>query len=499
MILLDASQIRAWDAYTIKNEPISSFDLMERAALACFNWLSENGYLENSFSIFCGKGNNGGDGLALARMLSLNGSSVTVYILEFGKLGTPDFQRNLQLLHETAADIHFISEPERLPAIEKSAIVIDALIGTGLNKPLEGLWQSTVQLLNQSGNEIISIDIPSGMYADESSVDNSFIRASHTLSFQCYKMAFLVAENEAGIGQIHILDIGLDRKFLSSLEKNYQLLTASYLKPYFNKRHLFSHKGKHGHAALMVGSKGMMGAAILAAKACLRSGAGKLTCYIPEEGVSIVQAGIPEAMCSIDTYTGDNEKLDKLACYDSIGIGPGIGNTEESKNRLLFFLKQYKRPVVLDADALNLVAGNLELWKLIPANSILTPHVKECERLFGKAGNDFTRIGLAIKKAKEYQVVIVLKGHYTLIADPSGKYIFNSTGNPGLAKGGTGDVLTGIITSFLSQGYSPFDAACFAVHLHGMAADKAIEKLAQESLLASDVIDNIGQCIPAYY
>ncbi|MBL0134874.1 MAG: NAD(P)H-hydrate epimerase [Chitinophagaceae bacterium] len=217
MILLDASQIRAWDAYTIKNEPISSFDLMERAALACFNWLSENGYLENSFSIFCGKGNNGGDGLALARMLSLNGSSVTVYILEFGKLGTPDFQRNLQLLHETAADIHFISEPERLPAIEKSAIVIDALIGTGLNKPLEGLWQSTVQLLNQSGNEIISIDIPSGMYADESSVDNSFIRASHTLSFQCYKMAFLVAENEAGIGQVHILDIGLDRKFLSSL------------------------------------------------------------------------------------------------------------------------------------------------------------------------------------------------------------------------------------------------------------------------------------------
>ena len=499
MILLDASQIRAWDAYTIKNEPISSFDLMERAALACLKWLSENNYLQKPFSIFCGKGNNGGDGLALARLLSLKGSSVTVYILEFGKLGTADFQRNLQLLHETAADIHFISEPGRLPVIEKDEILIDALIGTGLNKPLEGLWKSTVQHLNESENEIISIDMPTGMYADESSIDKCFIKASHTLSFQCYKTAFLVAENETGMGQVHILDIGLDPKFLSTIEKNYQLLTVSYLKPHFKKRHLFSHKGKHGHAALLVGSKGMMGAAILAAKACLRSGAGKLTCYIPEEGMTVLHTGIPEAMCSSDSLVEGKEKLDRLSSYDAFGIGPGLGNTEESKNRLLLILKHHNKPVVLDADALNLLSGNPDLWKLIPPNSILTPHVKELERLFGKVGNDYERINLVIKKAKEYQVVIVLKGHYTLIADSSDKYIFNSTGNPGLAKGGTGDVLTGIITAFLSQGYSPFEAACFAVHLHGMAADKAIETMAQESLLASDVIDNIGQCITAYY
>lgn len=499
MILLDASQIRAWDAYTIKNEPISSFDLMERAALACLKWLSENRYLQKSFSIFCGKGNNGGDGLALARLLSLKGSSVTVYILEFGKLGTADFQRNLQLLHETAADIHFISEPVRLPLIEKDEILIDALLGTGLNKPLEGLWQSTVQHLNESGNEIISIDMPTGMYADESSIDKCFIKASHTLSFQCYKTAYLVAENETGMGQVHILDIGLDHRFLSTLEKNYQLLSFSYLKPYFKKRHLFSHKGKHGHAALLVGSKGMMGAAILAAKACLRSGAGKLTCYIPAEGMPVLHTGIPEAMCSSDNFVEGDEKIDRLSSYDTFGIGPGLGNTEESKNRLLLVLKYQSKPVVLDADALNLLSGNPDLWKLIPPNSILTPHVKELERLFGKVGNDYERIDLVIKKAKEYQVVVVFKGHYTLIADSSGKYIFNCTGNPGLAKGGTGDVLTGIITAFLSQGYPPFEAACFGVHLHGMAADKAIETMAQESLLASDVIDNIGQCITAYY
>lgn len=499
MVLLEASQVRAWDEYTIENEPLSSLELMERAATACFDWLNKNGYTGHAFSVYCGKGNNGGDGLALARLLADAGNTVTVYIVELGRLGNSNFQSNLQKLQGTTASIHILSDTSTLYEIPSGEIVVDALLGTGLNRPLEGHIKALVCHINHSGREVISIDMPSGVFADSSSKGNTCIKAQHTLTFQCLKLAFIVAENEIYTGKVHVLDIGLKQDFLSTVNYRYRLLETDWLKLRFKGRHLFSHKGKHGNAAIFAGGYGMMGAAILASKACLRSGVGKLTAYVPAVGISILQSSIPEVICKSFDSWDEISKENSLPNYDAIGVGPGIGQQEHARELLVSLVKMSKKPVVLDADALNILSNHNDIWKIIPAYSIITPHVKELERLFGPVANDFDRIKQVAIKAKENQVVIVLKGHYTVVADPIGNLFFNTTGNPGLAKAGSGDVLTGMIVAFLSQGYSSLVAACLGVHLHGLAADKAVMKMAQESLLASDTIEMIGTCFSQFY
>lgn len=486
MQIFATEQIRAWDEYTITHEPIASIDLMERAATACFDWLLQHNYKNRGFSIFCGKGNNGGDGLAIARMLAQTSHTVTVYILEFGHKGTNDFQLNLARLHETNAVIKFVSSEATLYPIPANDIVIDALLGSGLNRPLDGLTASLVQHINRSGNEVIAIDIPSGLFVDRSSKDNTVIQASHTLSFQCYKPAFLVKENAGAIGQVHILDIGLHAGYLHTAVPVYHFTDAALIGSIVQPRNEFSHKGDYGHACMIAGSYGMMGAAVLAARACLRSGVGKLTCLVPEVGYTIMQTSVPEAMCQVDD--GTNKELDQ---YDVIGIGPGIGRQRAGLLRSV--LAQFQRPMVIDADALNILSEDRSLLKKVPAGSVLTPHPKEFERLFGKTGNDFERLQLALQEAAEWGIYIVLKGRYTFIATPDGKGYFNSTGNPGMATGGTGDVLTGIITGLLAQRYSPLQAALAGVYLHGLAGDLAAALTSQPSLIASDLIEYLGQ------
>ena len=483
MQIFATEQIREWDEYTITHEPIASIDLMERAATACFDWLLQHNYKNRRFSIFCGKGNNGGDGLAIARMLAQTNHPVTVYILEFGHKGTNDFQQNLARLHETPATIKFVSSEANLYPLPPGDIVIDALLGSGLNRPLDGLTASLVQHINRSGNEVIAIDIPSGLFVDQSSKDNVVIHARHTLSFQCYKPAFLVKDNAAAIGQVHILDIGLHTGFLQTAVPVYYFTDAELVGPILQPRNEFSHKGDYGHACLIAGSYGMMGAA---ARACLRSGVGKLTCLVPELGYTIMQTSVPEAMCQVDD--GSVKDLDT---YDAIGIGPGIGR--QRRELLQSVLAQHHRPMVIDADALNILSEDKSLLKKLPAGSVLTPHPKEFERLFGKSDNDFERLQLALRQASELGLHIVLKGRYTFIATPDGKGYFNSTGNPGMATGGTGDVLTGIITGLLAQRYSPLQAALAGVYLHGLAGDLAAALTSQPSLIASDLIDYLGQ------
>lgn len=494
MEIFSAEQIRAWDQFTIANEPIASIDLMERAAESCFSWLERQGYLDCSFSIYCGKGNNGGDGLALARMLSDQDCPVIVHILEFGHKGTDDFQANLARLHATPVEVRFIQGQDNLLPVPEGHILIDALLGTGLSRKLEGVTELVVQHMNQSGNEIIAIDIPSGLFVDRSSKGNTVIHASHTLSFQCYKLAFLMPENAASVGQLHILDIGLHKGYLKNTVSELELVDLDMIKTIFRPRQRFAHKGNFGHALLIAGSYGKMGAALLASRSCLRSGAGLLTCHTPACGYDILQTALPEAMILTDpdekintTFTGE------LSVYSVIGIGPGIGTAPRTKALLETILRSYKKPVVLDADALNILGANPSLFFLLPPYSILTPHPKEFERLFGQAEDDFARLQLASEKARDHQCVIVLKGHYTFIAMPGGKGYFNSTGNPGMAKGGTGDSLTGIITSLLSQGYSSGEAALLGVYLHGLAGDLAAESLSQESMLATDLIDHLGK------
>jgi NAD(P)H-hydrate epimerase len=492
MQIFATEQIRAWDEYTIQHEPISSLDLMERAADACFDWLTQHGYNNKNFSIYCAKGNNGGDGLAIARMLSQSGHHVTVNILEFGHLGTDDFQANLARLHETTAEIRFISEENAIYAPGQKDVLIDALFGSGLNRPLDGLSALLVESMNKTEQEIIAIDIPSGLFVDRSSRGNTVIKARHTLSFQCYKPALLVPENAEYFGDVHILDIGLHRGFpednFSTLQWINEKLVRTILKP----RKKFSHKGDFGHAALAAGSAGMMGAAVLSARACLRSGVGKLTVHIPAAGNSIMQVAVPEAMCKMEEGVGFITGFSTPEKYDAIGIGPGIGMHDQHAALLEYIFQHYHHPLVIDADGLNVLAKHNWLLNKIPANTILTPHPKEFERLFGKTSDDFDRLSVALEKAAFYKIIIILKGHHTFIATPAGTGYFNSTGNAGMATGGTGDVLTGIITSLVAQGYEAQQAAIAGVHIHGLAGDLAASCLSPEALVASDIIDYLG-------
>lgn len=491
MQIFATQQIRAWDEYTIRNEPVASIDLMERAAMACYEWITQH-TKGKIFSIFCSKGNNGGDGLAIARLLSQKGYTVTVFILEFGHKGTEDFQINLARLHNTQAEIRFISTPDAIHRIPKGEIVIDALLGSGLNRPLEGLTAKLVQHINEWGNEIISIDIPTGLLADDHSTSECIIHATHTLSFQCYKLAFLLPENATYVGEVHILDIGLHPGFVNDNTSKYSLVDSSLIKSIIKPRDKFSHKGDYGHAALITGSMGMMGAAILTSKACLRSGVGKLTCHIPSIGYTILQTAVPEAMSKTDgeQYIQNSSSLEK---YDAVGVGPGLGMYDSHATLLQNIFTQNRKPMVIDADALNVLGKYNELLSHLPPGSVLTPHIKEFERLFGKTANDFERLQKVLEKAAAHNVIIVLKGRYTFIATQGGMGYFNSTGNAGMATGGSGDVLTGIITSFLAQGYLPEQAAIAGVYIHGLAGDIAAAHTSQPALIASDIIDYLGQ------
>ena len=489
MKIFSAEKIKAWDAYTIAHEPIGSLALMERAATACVNWIIAGKYSNKNFRIFCGKGNNGGDGLVIARLLLQQQYEVDVYIMEQGALGTPDFQTNLQRLHKLTHRIHFIQSKEAFPELGKENIVIDTLFGIGLNRKIEGLAAELIHWINSRHVFTISIDLPSGMYADESSLGNVIIKADHTLSLQCWKLGFLMEENAINVGTVHILPIGLHPDFELNEPARNHILTGDLIKNHLLPRAAFSHKRDYGHALLIAGSKGKMGAAVLAAIACLRSGAGLLTVHAPECGYSILQISIPEAMVSVDEHQDIFSGLpDNLDRYTTIGIGPGLGTAESTAEALITLLKRYQKPMVLDADALNIIAEKGVQYFEIPANSILTPHPGEFERLFGKTSSHFGRMKLAIEQAQKLKLFILLKSKYTLIACPDGSAWFNPTGNPGMAKAGSGDVLTGVITGLIARGYSPSLAAKTGVYVHGYAGDLALIDLGEDSILARDII-----------
>jgi ADP-dependent NAD(P)H-hydrate dehydratase / NAD(P)H-hydrate epimerase len=495
MEIFSAEQIRAWDQYTMQHEPIASIDLMERAAASCLSWLEKAGYLGQSFSIYCGKGNNGGDGLALARMLSSLDCEVTVFILEFGHIGTEDFQANLALLHQTPVEVRFVQSEEHFHPIPAGDILIDALFGSGLNRKLEGVTTQLVEHLNRSGNEIIAIDIPSGLFVDRSSKGNIIIRAAHTLSFQVYKPAFLMPENEACVGEVHILDIGLHPGFLQKTNSEAELLDPAIIGAIYKPRNSFANKGNFGHALLISGSYGKIGASVLSGRSCLKTGAGLVTILVPGCGYNIIQTTLPEAM----VLTDDDEKVHTtlppdaaLDKYSVVGVGPGLGQDPRTIAFLWELLRRYRKPMVVDADALNILGAHPGMMDLLPPYSILTPHPKEFERLFGSSADDYARLDKAREMARKHQCIIVLKGHYTFIAMPGGKSYFNSTGNAGMAKGGSGDVLTGILTALLGQSYSPGEAALLGVYLHGLAGDLAAAADSQESMLPTDLTNRLG-------
>jgi NAD(P)H-hydrate epimerase len=492
--ILSAEQIRAWDQYTIHHEPISSVDLMERAAQRCVEWIKAKNWQSKPCRIFCGKGNNGGDGLAIGRLLLKNGYAVSFYILEFGKPGSEDFQANLQRLHALpSADIHFLQTPEAFPTIGQGEIIIDALFGSGLNKPLEGLSAQLVRYLNGTGATVVSIDLPSGLFIEQSSTGCAVVTAEYTLTFQCYKLGLLVQENASFIGEVQVLDIGLHPGFLPQVDISLQMLDELLIRNLFRQRNRFAHKGTFGHALLVGGSYGKVGAMVLATKACLQSGAGLTTALIPRCGYVILQSTAPEAMTLMDNEENYLTSLpDGMERFEAIGIGPGMGTMPETQKLLSFIVRRYHKPAVLDADALNCLALNKDMLQQLPMQSILTPHPKEFDRLFGEHASDFDRINTARQKAADLGVIIILKSHHSFIATPQQKNFFNSTGNAGMAKGGSGDVLTGLLASLLAQGYSATEAAQLGVYIHGWAGDIAAKQYSKEAMLPSHLIS----CLP---
>ena len=485
MKMLSAQQIRDWDEYTIQHEPVTSIDLMERAAAACVKWIVENLQDASQFQVFCGSGNNGGDGLAIARMLREKGKEIEVYLLETA--GSADFNTNLQRASAAGLPVTHMRGTDEFPLI-KNGIAIDALFGTGLNRPVSGVAASLINHLNRQKVKLISIDIPSGMFADQSSKDLPVIQADITLSFQVPKLAFFMADQGAFVGQCIILDIGLHPDYLKTVSPAVEFTDSAIIAEILQPRNPFANKGTYGHAALLAGSYGMMGAAILAARACLRSGAGKLTCYIPKLANTIMQLAVPEAILQIDSDEMKITRFDAQTTYQAVGVGPGIGQFREHLGLLREMFRR-RKPLVIDADALNTLAAHQELTHEIPSNSILTPHPREMERLFGASTDDFARMKLAMQRAQTLDVIIVLKGHYTLIAFPDGRVAFNSTGNSGMAKAGSGDVLTGLLTGLMARGYNPKDTAILGVFLHGLAGDLAKKEIGEEAMQSSDIID----------
>lgn len=495
MKILTPSQIRALDAYTIAHEPIKSIDLMERAANAFVTWFTKQfpSVQHRPINIFCGPGNNGGDGLAIARLLNRKHYSVEVFICQIGEKRSSDFEKNLKRIpSRRGLPVTTIKEQDNLPNFEKKEIIIDAIFGSGLNRAITGYWATLIDHINAFPNETVSVDIPSGLFA-EATTDSAVIHATYTLSFELPKRAFFFPENQDKLGSCYIQPIGLNQQFIHAEKATNYLITRSFVQSLLKNRAKFSHKGTFGHALLMVGSLGKMGAAILTTKACLRSGVGLVTVHAPKCGYTILQLGCPEAMTSIDAQENYLSEYPDISNYKTIGIGCGIDQSTETAKMLLSLLKKVDFPMVLDADALNILSKNQDALKDIPANSILTPHPKEFERLFGKTANDFARNELQLAKAKALNCIILLKGANTAIAFPDGTCYFNSTGNPGMATGGSGDVLTGILTGLLAQGYTPNSAVILGVYLHGLAGDLAAKEIGEESLIAGDLVDYIGK------
>ncbi|MEI6748961.1 MAG: NAD(P)H-hydrate dehydratase [Bacteroidales bacterium] len=496
MKILSIDKIRMADTFTIENEPISSQDLMERASNACLNWIMARYSSAVKVKIVCGSGNNGGDGLAIARMLIAKGYSVEVYALKVGNQQSADFGINMQrLLSETITKVTWLAHGVSLPDFDETDLIIDAIIGSGLSRPAEGFETEIIRQINASPAEIISIDIPSGLFADQSSIHNptGIVHADFTLTFELPKLAFMFPENALFSGEWHILSIGLHADFIASVETKNYFTTKHDITALIHPRPVFAHKGNFGHALLIAGSGGKMGAAVLSARSCLRSGAGLVTAHIPQNSLMVMPVAVPECMTSYDSSVDFFTAIPDLTPYNAIGVGPGIGTDELTHKALKLLIQEARKPMVIDADALNILSENKTWLAFLPPDCILTPHLKEFERLSGKSNDDFNRFEEARNFAVKFRIYLVLKGKYTVICCPDGQCYFNSTGNAGMATGGSGDVLTGVLLGLLARGYTPKEAAISGVYIHGMAGDYAARDKGQESMLASDIIEHLGE------
>ncbi|MCK7590414.1 NAD(P)H-hydrate dehydratase [Subsaxibacter sp. CAU 1640] len=495
MKIFSKEQIYIGDQTTAKKQNISSTELMERAGIQIFNWLHVRMQgAQVPIHVFCGIGNNGGDGLVVARHLITHGYNVKTYVVNCNDKRSKDFLINYDRIKETTKKWpEMLNCAEDYPDIGADDIIVDAVFGIGLNRPADDWVKGLFQHFRKSKAFTLAIDMPSGLYSDKVPKDeNGVVWANYTLSFASPKLAFFLPDTAKYTQQWEILDIGLDPEYLYTTETEAELIGKNEMLQVYQPREKFSHKGDFGHSLIIGGSYGKIGAVTLSSKAALASGAGLVTAYVPKCGYTILQSTFPEAM----VMTDKDENLITEIKFDleptSIGIGMGLGTSETTQLAFEKFLKANKSPLVIDADGINLLAKNKNLLKLLPKDAILTPHPKELERLIGKWKDDFDKLKKVKELSKEHQLVIVIKGSNTITVYQDKLYV-NSTGNPGLATAGTGDVLTGIITGLLAQGYDQLSATVFGVYLHGKSADIAVEEFGYQSMIASNVIDYLGK------
>lgn len=501
MKIFTAQQIYEADKQTIQNQKITSTTLMQRAATKVFDWLTD--YLQDykdPITIFCGIGNNGGDALIVAKLLIEKGYKVQTYVVDVSNNRSDDFTWACNLLKNTdGSQPKLLKEGGSFPVLNKDEFIIDGIFGIGLNRSISGWIKKLIQHINKSEAFKLAIDIPSGLFANAAVTDkDAVIRANHTLSFQFPKLAFLLPENHSFVPSFEILDIGLDQKYQEETESKAVLTTTSTIQELFKLRQQFGHKGNYGHALIVAGSYGKIGAAVLSTKACLRTGAGLVTSFIPKCGYNILQSTLPEAM----VLTDKDEKTITDISFDfhptAIAVGMGIGQDSQTKDALLQLFKNSESAMILDADAINLIASHLDLLDAIPKESILTPHPGELKRLLGKWENDYDKLEKAKQFSKIHKAVLIIKGAYTTIVSGENIYI-NTTGNPGMATAGSGDVLSGMLAALVSQGYDAVSASILGVFIHGKAGDFALNEKGYESLLASDIINHIGKAFIELY
>lgn len=494
MKIFATHQVKELDAYTIAHEPIASIDLMERAAEAITDALAERwDDKDTPFVFFAGPGNNGGDALAVARLLYRRGyRQVQVFLFNPKEQLSEDCQSNMERLAACeGVQLQVVSKQFTPPQLTAAHVVVDGLFGSGLNKPLSGGFAMVVRYINASPATVVAIDMPSGLMGE----DNSFNVAAHivkadiTLSLQLPKLAFLFAENEPYVGEWELLDIGLSEEGIAGLPTDWQMMEHEEMTSLLKPRSRFAHKGTFGRALLIAGSQGMAGASILAARACLRSGVGLLKVHLPFCNNLIVQSAVPEAITRIDfseTCFSDWEETDE---FQAVAVGPGLGRQKETEEALLDQIANTTCPMVLDADALNLLAAHRSQLGLLPKGTILTPHPGEMDRLAGPCQNSYERLMKAVELARTAQVHIVLKGAYTAVITPEGKCWFNTTGNSGMATAGSGDVLTGVLLALLAQGYDSLTAARLGVYVHGLAGDLAAKKEGEIGMTAGSLVN----------
>ena len=493
--ILNTSQIKALDEYTIKQEPIASIDLMERACHAFVSWFTQQFDIRKRVGIVCGTGNNGGDGLGIARLLHEGGFPVKVWIVRGDTPESEDFKSNLKSLKRKVEVFEILTEADQGLFINLD-VLVDAIFGSGLSRPPEGIYAQAIRCINRTNVVRIAVDIPSGLMADKVS-NGEIVKAHHTVTFQLPKLSFLLPASGEFVGEWHVVNIGLNREFIENAESNYSVIEKSDIQSILRKRSKYEHKGNFGHALLIAGSFGKMGAAILSARAAMRSGLGLLTVHVPACGYEIIQTSVPEAMANVDSEQKIISSILPLDNFDAIGIGPGIGQDKQTIKALTALLENAGKPLLLDADAINIIGANRELIHLIPKGSILTPHPKEFERLVGSWSTDFERLDKQINFSKKTGTVVLIKGAHTAISTPDGKLYFNNTGNPGMATGGSGDVLTGLVTGLLAQGYISTHSAMLGAWIHGLAGDLGRAENGEEALIASDLVDKLHRAFTA--